>query len=214
MLKARFRIQLPGDIWIRAVSQEFPDATFRLLACTEVDDQMVELGMTKSADIDEVIEACRTHPSMESYEVLSRTDDTAIVRNVTEDTHFQMFLDTVEQPPEFPIDVTDGYFEFDLTGTRELFEGFCDGLEASPARYELVSVVQRNEDGTLLTDRQEEILETALRNGFFEVPRECTVAELAAELDVDKSTVSGVLRRGQARIVKDHLSGPRVPIEA
>ena len=61
------------------------------------------------------------------------------------------------------------------------------------------------EDDTLLTDRQRECLQAALRLGYFEVPRECTLAELADRLGVDKSTASETIRRGQTRLVKSAL---------
>jgi predicted DNA binding protein len=46
----------------------------------------------------------------------------------------------------------------------------------------------------------------ALRAGYFELPRDCTLADVAATLDIDKSTASRVLRRGQTRIVKWFLT--------
>lgn len=52
-----------------------------------------------------------------------------------------------------------------------------------------------------LTDRQFEVLQTALDLGYFEVPREASLAELAAELGCAKSTVSVTLRKAQATIV-------------
>lgn len=61
---------------------------------------------------------------------------------------------------------------------------------------------------SLLTERQREVLDAAVREGYLAVPRECTLAELAATLDVDKSTASTILRRGQARLVEWFLAGP------
>lgn len=47
-----------------------------------------------------------------------------------------------------------------------------------------------------------------MRHGYFEVPRECTLEELAARFDADKSTISAVLRRGESRVLKWFLTGP------
>jgi predicted DNA binding protein len=58
-----------------------------------------------------------------------------------------------------------------------------------------------------LTDRQREYLTAAHRRGYFDVPRECTLAELADALGVDKSTVSVTLRRGTERVVGQFLVG-------
>ena len=58
-----------------------------------------------------------------------------------------------------------------------------------------------------MTDRQREVLETARRMGYFEVPRACTLADVAEREAVDKSTASEILRRGQDRIVSWYLTG-------
>jgi predicted DNA binding protein len=95
--------------------------------------------------------------------------------------------------------------EFDLTATQEQFEAFGAALDETGRQYELLSLVHTDEDDDLLTDRQRECLQVALRQGYFEVPRECTLAELADELDVDKSTASETVRRGQARVLEEFL---------
>jgi predicted DNA binding protein len=60
---------------------------------------------------------------------------------------------------------------------------------------------------TLLTDRQRECLRAALRAGYFEVPRECTLADVAEQMGVDKSTASETIRRGSARVLEWFLVG-------
>lgn len=110
-------------------------------------------------------------------------------------------------PPEFPLVVRDGWVEFDLTATREEFEEFLAGLDDSGEPYELLSVIDADRPESLLTERQEEVLETALREGYYRIPRGCTLSELAAALDIDKSTASDVIRRGENRLVKWFFTG-------
>ncbi len=52
------------------------------------------------------------------------------------------------------------------------------------------------------------MLEVAVREGYYAVPRDCTITEVADILGVDKSTASTVLRRAEARLVEWFLSGP------
>jgi predicted DNA binding protein len=94
-----------------------------------------------------------------------------------------------------------------VTGTRAEFERLRENLAAAPLSYELLSLVHTDENEDILTDRQREFLEAALREGFFEVPRECTLAELASKLGADESTLSRTLRRGQARVMGWYLTG-------
>lgn len=58
-----------------------------------------------------------------------------------------------------------------------------------------------------LTDRQREVLIAAHRAGYFEWPRDSTAAELADDLNIDRSTLHGHLRKAQDRIVSTLLDG-------
>lgn len=53
-----------------------------------------------------------------------------------------------------------------------------------------------------LTDRQHEVLETAYQLGYYDVPRESSTVEVAAELDVDDSTVAEHLQRAEHNLLR------------
>jgi predicted DNA binding protein len=99
---------------------------------------------------------------------------------------------------------------FGITASRAEFEDFGDRLDASELRYDLESVVHHdNSSGGPLTDRQLECLTVAWRMGYFEVPRDCSLAEVADAFDVDTSTVSETVRRGTSRVLGQFLSNNR-----
>jgi predicted DNA binding protein len=56
-----------------------------------------------------------------------------------------------------------------------------------------------------VTDEQREALVTAYRNGYFEVPGEVSLGELADELDISKNAASARLHRGYANLVENTL---------
>lgn len=210
MIRAEFRIQLPPHLWVAELSRTFPRATFRLLSGSKTGEMAIELGEVVTDDPNAVVEAMRSHGSITDYELLESDDRRVLGKYETTDIELYEFVESSALTIEFPVAVTDGWYEFDLTGTRAEFDRFQAVLEETPGSYELLSLVRTTETEGLLTGRQREVLETALRAGYFEVPRECTLGEVAAELEVDKSTASGVLRRGQSRLVKWFLSGPKV----
>lgn len=53
----------------------------------------------------------------------------------------------------------------------------------------------------LLTDRQRELFELAVREGYYEVPRRTTHRELADALDISPGTVSEHLQRVESKLV-------------
>jgi predicted DNA binding protein len=207
MIGARFRIRLPPDTWVGEVSREFHDATFRLLSGVRTGDTAVELGEVMTDSPEAVARAIDAHGSIGDHERLVATDDRLLSRYETTDTGFYEFVERSSLPPEFPVVVKNGWYEFDLTGTRTEFDRFRSALDGTDRPYELLSIVSTDREVRLLTDRQRELLEAAVREGYFEVPRECTLSELAATLDVDGSSASETLRRGEARLVKWFLTG-------
>ena len=61
-----------------------------------------------------------------------------------------------------------------------------------------------------LTPAQEEALRTALRMGYFEVPRRATAGAVASELGIGKSAFLERLRRGQDGLL-EQVFGPAAP---
>jgi predicted DNA binding protein len=52
-----------------------------------------------------------------------------------------------------------------------------------------------------LTDAQREAVLTALEAGYFEDPRDATLSDVGAELDISEPAASGLLRRGLKRLI-------------
>lgn len=57
-----------------------------------------------------------------------------------------------------------------------------------------------------VTDSQREALLAALEGGYFEVPRETTLRELASAFEVSDQALSARLRRGQAQLLRQTLA--------
>lgn len=208
MISAQFRIQLPESLWIASLSQEFRDVTFRLLSGYRTGETALELGEVVGDNPMPVVEAMREHSSIATYELLESADRRALGKYETTDTALYDFVEASDLTIEFPVVVQDGWYEFDLTGTRDELDRLQAVLDATPLRYELLSVIQATNPEDLLTTRQQEVIELAIREGYYEIPRRSTLSELAEQLDRDKSTVSTILRRGEAQVITAFMHGP------
>lgn len=206
-MKARFAIELPSETWIATLSREFPNTQFRLLTGIAVEDGAIELGEIVGQDAEDALAAVRDHEDVSDYELLFAGDQQALAQYRTSERSLYGFLRGSGLPPEFPIVVEAGWFEFEVTAPREQVREFRSMLEEVNWSHEVLAVGQDTDPEGLLTDRQRELVDVALRRGYFAVPRECTLAELAADLGVDKSTASGVLRRAVERLVTWFLTG-------
>lgn len=55
-------------------------------------------------------------------------------------------------------------------------------------------------DGALLTDRQRDVLETAHQMGYFDYPKGANAGDVAAELDISRSTLAEHLAAAQSKL--------------
>lgn len=205
MIRARFRMALPDGIWITEVSRSFPDATLRLLTGVPKGDRALELGEVRAENPESVTNAIQEHTDISEYDQLYVDDSRAIGQYEAAEKRLYEFLWASSVPPEFPIIIENGEMEFDLTATQEQFEAFGAALDDTGRQYDLLTVVHTDEQDALLTNRQKKYLTVAYRSGYFEVPRECTLTELADTLGVDKSSASETIRRGAGHIIEQFL---------
>lgn len=92
--------------------------------------------------------------------------------------------------------------------------------EKNSTIYNLVDLLDRNGCDVLLnrisasscsiglTQRQEELLQFAYSNGYYEYPRRIRLSELSRIFDISSSTMSEILRAGQRRVFSEYFRTP------
>lgn len=113
------------------------------------------------------------------------------------------------------IEVTvDGWRQTGWFATRETFGEFSTfWRENAGFRLRRLSQVGEPESsGEGLTDCQQEALRTAYERGYFEVPRQTSLEDVAAELGISASSVSERLRRAQTQLVQETVATTWPPL--
>lgn len=88
---------------------------------------------------------------------------------------------------------------------RSTVEDLMKSLDGGP-QAELLSIRSAKTKG-MLTDRQEEVIGLAYRLGYFEFPKRISLTALAKKLGVAKSTLSEILRAGEAKVLHAYFHG-------
>ncbi|EMA46197.1 helix-turn-helix domain-containing protein [Halobiforma nitratireducens] len=105
---------------------------------------------------------------------------------------------------------TEGCWRFEMRfPDRTSFARYHDFLEEEGVELTLHRIADDDPAGSeneLLTDSQYEALAVAFESGFFEVPRDADLSELATELGISNQAVSERLRRAQSRLVEKHVA--------
>lgn len=107
------------------------------------------------------------------------------------------------------IDVRDGAFTFDVAGPQDAIADTIAEYRAAGADVCLEALGEfdpGSEPLDALTARQQEVMEVAFDLGYFDVPRDASTEEVAAELDLDTSTVSEHLQRAERNLLSQLFS--------
>jgi predicted DNA binding protein len=96
-----------------------------------------------------------------------------------------------------------GEVGFEAVGEAEALSSFHRALsELGDLTIRQVHEFERNRSPSRLTDRQRAALDAAVAVGYYDVPREGTVADVAAVLDCATSTAGELLRKAEAAVVR------------
>jgi predicted DNA binding protein len=163
-------------------------------------------------ELDAYVSAAEDHPAVESVTVLSRVDGGALCRARWVDDGTGLVAAVVSSGVTVLDTSTDGsrwWIRVRATD-RENVSVLLERCREADVGIELTRLAPESgpneHDG--LTDAQRDILLLALEAGYFEEPREASLEDLAAELDISRQAVGTRLRRAYANLIEHSLVPP------
>ncbi|WP_323190129.1 bacterio-opsin activator domain-containing protein [Halostella sp. PRR32] len=196
--------------------QEDPGVTVeveRIVADTT--NRVTPFFWARGDGIDEFHDALRTDPSVKD---VRRLDDSS------EGRFYRAEWDENAEPLVYALDdvgatILDAVGDDGKWHVRILFPDdeslaeFHDLCAAYDLSFELVRLYKADttSDPAVqhLTDEQREVLELAYDQGYFSVPRETSMEELANELDISTNAISKRLRRAHETVLEETFEGVR-----
>ncbi|MFB6122252.1 MAG: helix-turn-helix domain-containing protein [Haloferacaceae archaeon] len=206
MPNAKLNVTLPEGTWIRAVSDRFPDATFRVLAALPDEESGVGLVEIRSDDIRDVIETMDGLEGISAIDPLRAVEDEALLQFETTEPLLLLSIRDSRIPFEPPVTISDGAAAVEITASRERLSELGEQLRTFGMPFEVEYIRQSIDSRDLLTERQRDLLRTAVDEGYYDTPRRCTLTELADAVGIAKSTASEQLHRAEETVIKEFVS--------
>lgn len=205
MPRAQLKAKIPGGP--AALSAEYPDDEFRILASHPTEDGLLSVLEIQTSDTAALLRDLDEAPWLPSHEVLHTDDQTVLIQySVPFVPPPVRALRASENLPRFPLTIRNGWVISDITTSHDRLAQLRDELDATGLTYEVVSVTQSTEPTDLLTDRQRRFVTEALKDGYYDTPRGCSLTDLADALAVSKSTASVVLHNAEEAIIKEFFA--------
>lgn len=156
----------------------------------------------------ERVERIRAVAGTHGVALLESNPDRARIRIEVEECPLLHAVSASGALPRFPFEIKNGADEWLIISERDQAERFVNGLRERGVKVEIASSREYKPHATL-TDRQRELMQAAIAQGYYEVPRRITLTKLAERLKVAKSTLSETLARGERHLLEDlHASRP------
>jgi predicted DNA binding protein len=193
---------------LKALAEEFPDISIRFLANYPVEEgvcSVLEARTEESERFKETLE----HWDAKTVEILHSDDETVVVMVEGEPPEGYFVSEDIGYHPTSPVVSRDGYLFIEFVMPESKMTAMWESLDERDVDYDVLSITDGYDAVDSLTVRQREILNVAIKRGYYDNPRECSLTEIASELNVNKSVVSGVLHRAEGEIIKDAIGDPR-----
>ena len=195
----RIKVRLPEGHWSGDVSRSLPSLILRIEETMPIGKGRGTATLSASDDVQLALEA---HPGID--EVRSLGNQRFAVDIASGGGGFIRPLRTAGVVPRSPFEVADGWVDWTFSCTSEQALDLLTELTKSGIPHNLIST--RQNDSRLLTKRQLEIFEAAVKSGYYDVPRRISLTKLAAKLGIAKSTLSASLQRIESKVMNGFQS--------
>lgn len=202
IVRAEVEIELLSDKWLVELSKKFPNLSFNILSMSliqkDVGNILVQVQGENTAPLFSVL---NSHHSILGYYIISKTPTTTLLNVKVQNP--LMYISSIENEIllKYPIQIRNGWAKWEIYSPRENINSFIQKLQLKEINMKLISIGKHKEK-IILTPRQAAIMNMAMREGFYEVPRKINLSELASKLNISKSNLSEILRRLNKKLLK------------
>jgi predicted DNA binding protein len=209
MSRTELRLDLPAGSWLGDVSRAVPPATLRVTETIALDDgdrETVATVRVAGTERDRVEAALRDHDRVERVTTVERRGDVRTLRVIGRAPAYLSAARAVGLPLESTVEVADGRAAVSVVGDKERVEAFGRRLAGDGMTVGVTATGDADSDRTL-TEAQRELVFEAVRAGYYDTPRRCTLTELAEANGIAKSTCSETLHRAEGRVMRRFVDG-------
>lgn len=199
---ARIKIKFPDKLWISELFKNFPDLKMEISYFLPYDleksigNSIIEI---MHYNIDSIIQEIRNHPSVFEFSILEQEDKKVKFNVKTKDPYLLYAVIKCGVLINFPVRVKDGYAYWRLISSRKSIDQLLTLFEQRNIDFELLRIGKSpyllEDDKHKLTYNESNVLDEAISLGFFEIPRNISLEELANKLGKSKSALSVMLRK-------------------
>jgi len=199
---ARIKVKFPEQLWLSEIFKTFKDIKMEIINFFPYDfDKSIGNAIIEIMyyDINSIIKEIKNHPSVFEFSIIEQEDNKVRFNVKTKDPYLLYGVIKCGVLVDFPVNVREGFAYWRLISTRERIDELLTLFEENNINFELLRIgsssYNLDNDKNKLGLEESNVLEKAIELGFFEVPRNISLENLANTLGKSKSALSVMLRK-------------------
>ena len=204
-IQINVQISVPKTKWLAIYNEKYPELTFNIFSKYLIDENTgVTLFQIVGNPVKRFLKEFKNRIAQDAFQILFEGEDRVILNIKTSDPWILSALVKTELLIMYPILVKNGKIQMDTITSRKKFDQFLTELDTQKIKYSIKSVGYFRPI-PLLTKNQIEILNLALKLGYFEIPRKVSLTNFAKRLNISPSALSETMRRINNKLAKNYL---------
>jgi predicted DNA binding protein len=199
---ARIKIKFPDEIWISEIFKKFHDIRMEIEYFLPYDlEKSIGNALVEIIhhNLNPIIDEIKNHNSVIEFSLLEQEDNRIKFNVKTKDPYLLYAVINCGALVDFPVNVRDGYAYWRIISSRERIDKLLTLFEKKHINFDLLRIgnspYSLESDKAKLTLEESEVLDKAIELGFFEIPRDISLEDLANRLGKSKSALSVMLRK-------------------
>jgi len=206
IVQIKLSIDIPQDKWLATFNNKYPELNFHILSNFLIEENSgITSFQIRGSSVKQFISDFKDSLAKKSSQILFEGEDLVILNVKEVDPWILNILVKTELLISYPVLVKDGKIRMEAITNRSKVDRFLTQLEKKDikAKIERIGYYYKS---TLLTKRQNEIVNLADQNGYFNIPRSISLSEFAKDLNISKSALSETLRRIFKKLANNYLN--------
>lgn len=194
-----------ADLEIGQATGSIPESHIELEQIVPIGDGIIPYFWATAADFDAFESSVRDHETVDRLELVADVEDRRLYR-----VYWETMGGFVSALSESDATILEGHgsdpWSFQLLfPTRAHATQFRERCAEERITFDVRRISELSDrvsnPAFNLTDEQHEALRLAIGRGYYSIPREVTLAELAGEVGISQQAMSERLRRGTAKVL-------------
>ncbi|GAG69414.1 unnamed protein product [marine sediment metagenome] len=206
IVQIKLSIEIPQDKWLATFNDKYPELNFHILSNILTGESSgITSFQIRGSSVKHFISDFKEKPVEKTAQILYEGEDLVILNVKEVDPWILNTLVKTELLISYPVLVKEGKIRIEAITNRSKVDRFLTQLKKKEikAKIERIGYYYKS---TLLTQRQNQVINLAYQKGYFNIPRNISLSDFAKDLNISKSALSEMLRRIFKKLTKNYIS--------